>query len=69
MTRAQNPHAGTFLCEINKFKALKCVGIDKKASLFSFWASGTAVFKTCFPKLKTQLSKKRHLILNEVDVK
>jgi hypothetical protein len=32
----------------SKFQGLKFVGICKKASLFSFWASGIAVFRPHF---------------------
>jgi hypothetical protein len=47
----------------SRFQAFKFVRICRKASLFSFWASGLAVFRIVFEKTKTrtQLSHKRYL--------
>ena len=41
------------------------------AILFSFWASGIAMFRSLFfeKKARTQLSHKRYLIWNEVNIK
>ena len=43
----------------SKFQGLKFVDICKKASLFSFWASGIAVFRPHF------FEKNRHLIFSQ----
>ena len=47
----------------SRFQAFKFVGICRKASLFSFWHSGIAVFRTlAFLKQRNQFYHKRYLI-------